>query len=84
MHPYRGIVHMERRSDGISMIPDGPNTLTFQSADTNDTPRDHLPVLVTWGGRHNKYLFIVSKNSWPGHVIGTVKKICFPLTIHIE
>ena len=60
MHPYRGIVHTERRSDGISMIPDGPNTLTFQSADTNDTPRDHLPVLVTWGGGGIINIFLLS------------------------
>ena len=30
------------------MIPDGPNTLTCQSASTNDAPRDPLHGPVTW------------------------------------
>ena len=34
MHLDRGIVHMDRRSDGPSMRPDGLNTLTCQNAYT--------------------------------------------------
>ena len=39
MNPYRGIVRMDRRSDGISTKAYGPNTITSQSAITNDFPR---------------------------------------------
>ena len=38
MHPDRGIVRTNRRSDGLSTRPDGPNTLTFQSAGVITTP----------------------------------------------
>ena len=34
---------MYRRSEGLSMRPDDPNTLTRQSAGTNDAPRDLTP-----------------------------------------
>ena len=47
MHPYRGIVHVYRRSDGLSTRPDDQNTVTHQYTDTNDTPRDPLNGLVT-------------------------------------
>ena len=47
MHPDRVIVRMYRRSDGLSTRPDYQNTLTHQSADTNDAPRDPLTGPVT-------------------------------------
>ena len=40
MHPRRGIVGTDRRSDSISLVPDDPNTLTRQCNGTNDAPRD--------------------------------------------
>ena len=48
MHPDRVIVRTYIRSDGISDRPDNPNTLTFQSAGTNDAARDPFHVPVTW------------------------------------
>ena len=42
MHPDIGIVRMYRRSDSISTRPEDQNTLTHQSAATNDVPRDPL------------------------------------------
>ena len=47
IHPYRGIVHTYRWLDVLSTIPDDQNTLTRQSADTNNAPRDPLLVPVT-------------------------------------
>ena len=48
MHPNIGIVCTFIRSDGLSMRLDDQNTLTCQSADTNDPPpRDPLHVPVT-------------------------------------
>ena len=46
MHPDRGIVRTYRRSEGLSTRPDDSNTLTRQSVDANDAPRDplHIPV----------------------------------------
>ena len=46
MHSYIRIVHMYIWSDGLSTIPDDQNTLTCQSANINDAPRDplHGPV----------------------------------------
>ena len=32
MYPYRVVVHTDRRSQGLSKIPDIPDTLTHQSA----------------------------------------------------
>ena len=46
--PDRGIVRTYRRSDGISIRPDGQNTLTRQSADTNNAPRYPPHVPITW------------------------------------
>ena len=43
MHPYRGILHKYRRLDGLSTRPYDQNTLTHQSTDTNDAPRDPPP-----------------------------------------
>ena len=43
MHPERGILHTHIWSDSISTRPDKPNTLTRQSDNTNDAPRDPLP-----------------------------------------
>ena len=42
MNLYRVIVRMYRRSEGLSTGPDDPNTLTRQSAGTNNDPR-YLP-----------------------------------------
>ena len=39
VHPDRGIVRMYIRLDGLSMIPDESNTLTCQSAGTNNAPQ---------------------------------------------
>ena len=49
MHPDIGIVCMDVRPDGLSKIPDDPNTPTFQYAGTNSTPRESLndPVKVS-------------------------------------
>ena len=47
MHPDRGIVRMYIRSDGLSTIPYDQNTLTHQSTDMNDDPRDYILSLVT-------------------------------------
>ena len=54
MYPDRGIVHTYRQSDGLSTRPDGPNTLTRQSACTNDAPRypASLPHYVESCPRH--------------------------------
>ena len=48
MHPDRGIVCTYIMSDGISTKPDDQNTLTCQSTDTNDAPRNplHGPVTI--------------------------------------
>ena len=46
MHPYRGIVHTDRQSDGISTRPYEPNNLINQSAGTNTNPRDTLHALL--------------------------------------
>ena len=40
MHLDRGIVHTYRRSDGLFTRPDDQNTITRQSSDTSNTPRD--------------------------------------------
>ena len=47
MYPYIVIVRRDRRSDGISIIPDESNTLTRQSAGRNASPRDPLLRPVT-------------------------------------
>ena len=60
MHPYRGIVHASRRSDGISTIPDNQNTLTPQSADTNDPPQG-----PSSRPSYNSPLFILTSVSTP-------------------
>ena len=48
MHPYRVIVRMYIRSDGLSTRPDYQNTLNRQFTDTNDAPMDPLHVPFTW------------------------------------
>ena len=48
MHPERVIVLTYRRLDNISKRQDDQNTLTRQSADTNNAPRDLLLVPITW------------------------------------
>ena len=54
MHPYRVILSTYRKSYGLSTRPDGPNTLTHQSASTRNAYRDppHSPVtnLITRTG----------------------------------
>ena len=40
MHPDIRIVRTDRHSDGLSTIPDGPNTLNRQSVPANDAPRN--------------------------------------------
>ena len=47
MNSYRVIVCMHRHSDGQTTIPYDQNTLTFQSADTKDSPRNLLLGPVT-------------------------------------
>ena len=42
MYPDRGIVHTYRRSDDLSTRPDNQNTLTCQSYNMNNAPRDPL------------------------------------------
>ena len=53
MNPDRGIIHTYRRSDCLSTIPDGPNTLTRQYASTNDTPRDPQSLALLHGGEED-------------------------------
>ena len=50
MYPDIGILRMHRRSDSISTIPDGPNTLTRQYTVTNNAPRYplHAPLHAAW------------------------------------
>ena len=47
MHPYRGILCKYIQSDGLYTIPDDQNTLTLQSANTNDAPKEPLLGPVT-------------------------------------
>ena len=47
MQPDIVIVRTYRSSDGLSRIPDDHNTLTLQSADTKDDPRDPLHAPIT-------------------------------------
>ena len=47
MHIDRGIVRTYRRSDGLSTRTDDQNTLTRQSANKNDVPRESLHGPVT-------------------------------------
>ena len=50
MYPDRGIVRTYRLSDGLSTRPDDQNTLTRQSVDKINGPRDprHVPVTDVW------------------------------------
>ena len=47
MHPGRGKVPTYRQSGGLSTRPDDQNTLTRQSTNTNNSPRDPLRGPVT-------------------------------------
>ena len=49
MHTDRGIVHTYRRPDGIYTITDDHNTLTIQSAETENSPWDPPYGPVTQG-----------------------------------
>ena len=59
MQPDRGIVCTYRRSDNPSTIPDDQNTLTRQSSDTDDAPRDPLHVPVTDPVKWEKVVSII-------------------------
>ena len=48
MEPDIIIVGTYRQSDGLSTIPYGPSTLTFQSANTNDAQGDPPLGPVKW------------------------------------
>ena len=48
MHPDRGIVRMDRRTESLSTITDDPNTLNRQSAITNNSPGTPLFSPITW------------------------------------
>ena len=50
IHLDRGIFCTHKQSDGLFTRPDGPNTLTCQSAVTNDAPREPLHNHVTCSG----------------------------------
>ena len=64
MYPYRGIVHTNRQPDSISTRRDDLNTLTCQSAVTNDAPWGLMLFPVTWNhpqqGPTNIYGYIYS------------------------
>ena len=47
MYPDRGIVCMDRHSDGLSVRPDNANNLILKSTGTNNAPRDPLLGLAT-------------------------------------
>ena len=49
MHPEIVIVCTYRQGDGVSTIPDNPDTLTRQSAAMDNDPRDllHGPITNT-------------------------------------
>ena len=56
MHPDRGLVRKYRRSDGLSMIPDSPNTFTCQSNNTKKCSKGpRLLGPVTWNPDRYKY-----------------------------
>ena len=48
MHPYRGIVCIDRQLDGISMRPYNSNTLPRQSSIINNAPRYLIFGSITW------------------------------------
>ena len=48
MHPYRGKLHMYRRSEVLSTIPDGLNIFIRQSAGPDDGPVELLRGPVPW------------------------------------
>ena len=50
MHTDIGMLHMYRRSDSLSTGPDDMNTLTCQSTDKKDAPRDPIHGLITHVG----------------------------------
>ena len=56
MHLDRAILHMYRRSGGLSTRPHGPNTLTCQSTGTNAAHRDLLRGPVTHIQQYFPYL----------------------------
>ena len=47
MHPYRGLVRIYIWSDILSVPPDDSNTLSRQSAGTNDTIRELIRGTIT-------------------------------------
>ena len=48
MLPYRGMLHTDRYSEGLSTRLDDPKTFTRQSYNTNNAPRDLFYGPVTW------------------------------------
>ena len=64
MHLDREMVCMYRRSDGISTRPDYQNTLTHQSVDKKDAPRDpftaSLHVILPGHGSTQRYSYVYS------------------------
>ena len=58
MHPYRGKLHMDRQSDGLSTRPDDSNTLTRQYAVDEDSPRDPLLGPIT-GGKFSSRIKVI-------------------------
>ena len=64
----RGMVCTDRWSDGLPMIPDGPNILTQKSAGTNDKPRYplHRPVTgdPSWTRLGSKINLLLCLLSW--------------------
>ena len=61
MHPNRGVFCTDRQANVLSMISDGRNTLTGQSASMNGSSRDPLYGPVT--GIDGNYPFSVTIES---------------------
>ena len=71
-----GIVRTYRLPDSISMRPNGPNTLAFQSASTNDA-RDtlymvQLHVILTVSRTRYVYIYVYSLRISTAIVIATI------------
>ena len=71
MQPDRGIVCTYRRSDNPSTIPDDQNTLTRQSSDTDDAPRDPLHVPVTDPVKWEKVVSIIQAAFRGGEIVAS-------------
>ena len=60
MHPDRVIVSTYRQLYGISTIPDGPNTLTHQSAITSKSPREPTFLAMLQLYSRKKVIFTIN------------------------